>query len=256
MFFIFSKILYFIIQPIVWLVFFLARAACVKSEIKRKKILRGMLWATLIFTNPFISNLIFHAWEYEAVPIDNLKKQYEVGIVLGGYSEFDVYPQDRLNFNFAANRLVDAIVLYKKGIIKKILISGGDGRLVGTSVNEADMTLHHLLSLGIPSSDILIENKSRNTHENASFTQILLQQRGLDTSPCLLITSASHMRRSLACFKKTALLCDPFPAHFIAEKIDYTIRTTILPDKLAFNKWEVFLKEWIGYCVYKLQGYI
>lgn len=256
MFFIFSKILYFIIQPIVWLVFFLARATYAKSEIKRKKILRGMLWGTLILTNPLFSNQIFHLWEYQAVPIEELKKQYDVGIVLGGYSEFDVYPQDRLNFNFAANRLVDAIVLYKKGIIKKILISGGDGRIVGKSVNEADMTLKHLMALGIPQTDILIENQSRNTHENALFSERCLQQIGLDTKSCLLITSASHMRRSLACFKKTNLSCDPFPAHFIAEKVDYSIRSTILPDKLAFNKWEIFLKEWLGYIVYWIQGYL
>lgn len=256
MFFILSKILYFIIQPVVWLIFFIGKALFAKSDIKRWKILRGMFWSVLILTNPLISNRVFHAWEYEAVPMNSLNSIYDVGIVLGGFSEFDVYPQDRLNLNYSVNRLTDAILLYKKGIIKKILITGGDGRLVGTKVNEAESTLSYLLGIGIPKSDILIENQSRNTYENAIFTQKVLEKEGLGQAQCLLITSAFHMRRSIGCFNKANIHFKPFPAHFVAERMDFSMSTTLLPDKLAFLKWEIFLKEWIGYGVYWLKGYV
>ena len=256
MFFILSKILYFIIQPVVWLVFFTARALWVKNPYKRRKILRGLLWGILILTNPFISNRVFHAWEYPVVPIKSLNKTYEIGIVLGGFTEGDTYAQDRLNFGYAANRLTDALILYKQGIVKKLLLSGGDGRLTGTEINESESTKDYLLSIGIPETDILIENKSRNTHENAVFTMDFLKKNGMDKAPCLVITSASHMRRAIKCFEKAGVNCLPFPAHFVAERLDYSMSTTLLPDKLAFAKWEAFLKEWIGYGVYWLQGYI
>ena len=216
----------------------------------------GIRWR-LILTNPFISNTIFHAWEYEAVPMDSIKESYDVGIVLGGFSQFDVYPyKDRMNVSSAANRFLDALYLYKKGIIKKLLISGGDGRLLGEKMSESESTKAYLLGIGVPESDILIENKSRNTHENAVFTKEYLNNQGLSNAKCLLITSAFHMRRSIGCFKKVGLNCEPFPAHFIAERIELKASSWILPDNLAFFKWEMFLKEWVGCVVYKLQGFI
>ncbi|NJN34333.1 MAG: hypothetical protein HC817_08865 [Saprospiraceae bacterium] len=50
----------------------------------------------------------------------SLRDTFDVGIVLGGYSSFnsEVF-DDRLNLNIAGNRLIDAVILYKKRIDKK-----------------------------------------------------------------------------------------------------------------------------------------
>ena len=257
MFFVLSKILFFIIQPIVWLIALLGWANFTKNLQKRQRILRALFWGVVLITNPFLSNRVFHAWEYPVVPIESLRDTFDVGIVLGGFSTFDVYtPPDRLNFNTAANRLSDAIILYKKGLIKKILLTGGNGKLIGHNLNEADETLKFLNQLGINKDDILIENKSKNTRENAIFTKELLDENGFSKAKCLLITSAFHQRRSIGCFKKVGLDFQPFPAHFIAEKLQWDFYSTILPDRKAFENWEMFIKEWIGYAVYWMQGYI
>ena len=257
MFFILSKILYFIIQPIVWLVGFLGYAYFTKNQQKRRLILRGLFWGVVLLTNPLFSNRIFHAWEYPAVPMQNMRDTCDIGIVLGGFSAFDVYPSaDRLNFNASVNRLTDAVALYKKGLVKKLLITGGDGRLVGKSVNEADATLTYLMNLGIAQNDILIENNAKNTRENAVFSKVLLEKNGLANAKCLLITSAFHTRRAMGCFKKVGIHFQPFPAHFIAERLEWNASSTFMPDNKAFSNWEIFLKEWVGYGVYWLQGYI
>lgn len=257
MFFVLSKILYFIIQPIVWFVGFLGFAYFTKNQQKRRLILRGLFWGIILLTNPFLSNRIFHAWEYPAVPMQSMRDTFDVGIVLGGFSAFDVYPStDRLNFNSSVNRLTDAVVLYKKGLVKKLLITGGDGRLVGKSVNEADATLTYLMDMGIAQNDILIENNAKNTRENAVFSKVLLEKNSLANAKCLLITSAFHMRRSMGCFKKVGINFQPFPAHFIAERLEWNASSTFMPDNKAFWNWEIFIKEWVGYGVYWLQGYI
>jgi uncharacterized SAM-binding protein YcdF (DUF218 family) len=257
MFFALSKMLFFIIQPIVWLVGLLGWSYFTKNSHKKVKILRGVFWMVILMTNPFLSNRVFHAWEYPALSIESMKDTFDVGIVLGGYSDFDVYPiSDRLNFNEGTNRFQDAYLLYKKGIIKKILITSGVGAILGDKMNEADMSKIALLQYGVPESDILIENVSRNTHENAVFTKTLLEKQGFAQSKLLLITSAMHMRRSIGCFKKVGLNFTPFPAHFYATRLQMNIESTILPDNKAFNKWERFLKEWVGCVVYWLQGYI
>jgi uncharacterized SAM-binding protein YcdF (DUF218 family) len=257
MFFALSKILYLFIKPIVWLVFFIGRALWIKNDLRRRKILRGCLWFVILFTNPFLSNRIFHAWEWPAVPITSVRDTFDVGIVLGGYSDFGGYNyEDRLNFNPAVNRLTDAIVLYKKGLVKKLLISGGDGKLFGEKISEAVATRQFLLDIGIKNEDILTEEKSRNTRENALFTKDLLEKQGINNAKCLLITSAFHMRRSKRCFDKVGLNTTAFPAHFYAARLQSGAETYLVPDKWAFVKWEAFIKECIGYAVYWVQGYV
>jgi uncharacterized SAM-binding protein YcdF (DUF218 family) len=257
MFFALSKILFFIIQPIVWLVGLLGWSFFTKSTQKKVKILRGVFWMVLLLTNPFLSNRVFHAWEYPALSMDNMKDTFDVGIVLGGFSDFGVYPiSDRLNFNEGTNRFQDAYLLYKKGIIKKILITSGGGYLLGDKINESDISKKFLLQYGVPETDILIENQSNNTRENAVFTNTFLEKNGLAQSKLLLITSAMHMRRSIGCFKKVGLNFTPFPAHFFANRLQWNMESTILPDNRAFHRWEKFLKEWVGCVVYWLQGYI
>jgi uncharacterized SAM-binding protein YcdF (DUF218 family) len=257
MFFYLSKLLFFIIQPIVWLVVLLGWSYFTKSDIKRSKILRGLFWGILLMTNPFLSNRVFHAWEYPAVNINTMKDTFDVGIVLGGYTEWSVYPvNDRVNFGDGSNRYQDAILLYKKGLIRKILITSGSGRILGDPQNEADASKINLLAMGIPEKDILIENQSNNTRENAVFTKVLLEKLGLGQAKLLLITSSFHMRRSIGCFKKVGLNFTPFPAHFYAARIQKDFDSTILPDDSAFHTWGKFLKEWVGYGVYWLQGYI
>jgi uncharacterized SAM-binding protein YcdF (DUF218 family) len=257
MFFALSKILYLFIKPIVWLVFYIGKALWTKNDIRRRKILRGCLWFVILFTNPFLSNRIFHAWEWPAVAMTSVQDTFDVGIVLGGYSDFGGYNyQDRLNFNPAVNRLADAIVLYKKGHLKKILLSGGDGKLFGEKISEAVATRQFLLDLGIKNEDILTEEKSRNTRENALFTKDLLEKQGIANAKCLLLTSAFHMKRSKGCFDKVGLNTTAFPAHFFAARLEAGAETYIVPDKWAFVKWEAFIKEWIGYIVYWVQGYI
>jgi uncharacterized SAM-binding protein YcdF (DUF218 family) len=257
MFFALSKILYFIIQPIIWLVVLLVWAYFTKSEQKRAKILRGCFIMTILITNPFLTNRLYRAWEITETPMATMRDTFDVGIVLGGFSDFDVYAyNDRLNLNFGGNRFLDALVLYKRGLIKKILISGEDGRLIGERISEADKAKTTLLQLGVPESDILIENMSKNTHENAVFTKEVLVKLNLDKSKLLLITSAFHMRRSIGCFKKVGLGFTPFPAHFVANRVQFDSNSTIFPDSMGFFKFEKFLKEIIGYMVYWLQGYI
>lgn len=256
MFFALSKLLYFILQPLNWLVGLPIFAMFTKNARRKRRILRGCFFLLVLITNPFLSNRIFHAWEAEAVQMSTLRDTFDVGIVLGGYANGDTYANDRLVLAPAANRIVDAIQLYKRGIVKKLLITGGDGRLLGDSYPESYWAKNYLLDIGVKPEDILFEDQSRNTHENALFSKQLLDKQGLSNAKLLLFTSAFHIPRAQACFKKVGLNTRPFPAHFEAGKLTIEPRTWLTPDADLIKNWEVFLKEWVGYAVYKLQGYV
>jgi uncharacterized SAM-binding protein YcdF (DUF218 family) len=256
MFFIISKLLSFLIQPITWLISTMGWGFMTKNAVKKRKILRGLFWGIVVLTNPFLMNQTYRFYETPAVPMASLRDTFDVGIVLGGFSTFDVPANDRLNFNFAGNRLLDALVLYKKGLIRKILITGGDGDLLGDESLEADAAAPFLEVMGVRKEDILLENRARNTHENALFSKQLLENHQINTSKILLITSAYHMPRAAACFRKVGLDALPFPAHFIGEKPSWETTYWIFPNSKAIFYWKEIIKEWFGCVAYALKGYI
>lgn len=257
MFFIFSKILVFLIQPTCWLVGLIGWALFAKNPKKKRRILRGVFFLAVVLTNPFLVHKTFQLYETPAVSMTSLRDTFDIGIVLGGFSNFNVSSvDDRLNFNPAANRLTDALLLYKKGLVRKLLISGGDGNLIDKDNPEAKRVEPYLLTMGVRQEDILLETNSRNTHENALFSKQLIDSQQFITPKILLITSAFHMPRSIGCFKKVGLTITPFPAHFIGEKATWRGETWLTPDPKSFYDWDMIIKEWVGYVVYSLKGYI
>ncbi|MBL7816760.1 MAG: YdcF family protein [Saprospiraceae bacterium] len=256
MFFILSKLLYFILQPLNWLIGLPIFAILTKNARRKRRILRGCFALLVIITNPFLGNRVFHAWEAEEVSMSALKDTFDIGIVLGGYTKGGLYPENRLHFSTAANRLTDAVQLYKRGYIKKLLISGGDGKLLGKTYPESELAKQFLLDMGVKPEDILVDYQSRNTHENALYSKQLLDKQGLTNGKLLVITSAFHIPRAIGCFKKVGINASPFPAHFIAERLSFEPSAWLTPDPEVLKNWEIVLKEWVGYCVYKLQGYI
>jgi len=247
MFFILSKILSFLIKPTFWILLLIISSIIFKN--KRKRLLYISLFAFWFFGNGYIVDIAYRMWEDDAISVSELEKTYNYGIVLGGFSGYD-NKKDRIEFNDCGDRLSYAIQLYKKGIIKKILISGGNGQLINEGYLEADWSEKFLLEIGIPKEDILIENKSRNTYENAKYTSELL---GDNTENLLLITSAWHMKRANLCFQKFNLNCDKFPTDYTMEDKEFDLGYLFLPNSSSYEKWETLIKEWVGFVVYKIK---
>jgi len=100
----------------------------------------------------------------------------------------------------AVDRIDLAEALYLAGRAPRILISGSalDGK-----VSEAQMIARLLRQRGIPDSALLLEHNSRNTYENARYTDIIM--RGQKLKSALLVTSALHMPRALASLEKRGI---------------------------------------------------
>jgi len=190
----------------------------------------------------------------DGIKTENMR-QYENGIVLSGMFEYNK-DLDRLSARRGSDRIWQAIQLYKKKKIKKIIITGDSGYVLKKGLHEAKQLKEVLISMGIPNKDILIESKSRNTHENAKETKALIDRLGLSTNNNLLITSAMHMRRAKACFEEVGISCTPFTTdHYIVHEESISI-SEFIPSVGAFNMWDRLLKEWIGYSVYGIMGYL
>ncbi len=131
-------------------------------------------------------------------------------LVLGGTA----LSQDDPTFSVEedGSRLVPASRLYKEGKAKWIVVSGGAfyKRTSGEIRGETQDMHDFLVGEGVPSSAILVENRSRNTNEHGLYTRSILDERKINT--VLLVTNAYHMPRSVAMMHKHGIKnIIPFP---------------------------------------------
>jgi uncharacterized SAM-binding protein YcdF (DUF218 family) len=255
MFFFLSKTLNYLAAPLVIVCVLLLLSSFLRSLWWKRWLFRTGLFLLLFWSNDFIVNEVMLRWEVPPKPFNQITKRYTWGIVLTGVTHSDYGPNDRTYFLRGADRVTHTVQLYKLGVIKKILVSGGNSHIIDDGTREADEIASVLKVMGVSPQDILVENSSRNTHESAVEVRRLMLGK---TTPanCLLITSGYHLRRSLACYAKVGWTMDIFSTDFLAHPRKFSFDSLFIPGIDALGKWQTLIKEWIGCLAYKIAGYI
>ena len=255
MFFFFSKALQFLIHPVNWLIVGIAIGLFSKNEKRRRRFLIGTLVLFLTLTNNGVHDAFCAWWEVPLTPIEELEK-HDVAVILGGYSRPSLTPRDRLHLANSPNRFANAIQLYSMGKVKKILLTGGSAIIIGERVCESEIVAKYLSDFGVDPEDILIENKSRNTFENAKYSLELIEEEGLNSNRCLLITSAFHMPRAKRCFDKVGFTVTPFSTDRLGDDIKANKLKYLRPSSEVLYHWDILVKEIVGLVAYRMRGYI
>jgi len=257
MFFVLSKILDFFLQPISWIIFINIILLSLKSRKIIKQLLLLHLLIVLVLSNGLFTNFFYNCWEkpYKT----KLDKSYPAGVVLtGGIIQSNGKESESIHFGPHADRLMQAAILYKKGLIQKIIISGGNvsikGSLIKDHTNESVKSANYLKIIGIPDSVIYIESKSRNTFENALYSKKFMDSLGIKDR-IVLITAADHMKRASACFTKQGILHVIFPAIKIGKDASTGILSDFVPEERNLYQNQLLIREIVGYYIYKLMGY-
>jgi uncharacterized SAM-binding protein YcdF (DUF218 family) len=256
MFFVLSKTVTYLTQPLVIVCICFAISFLVRTEKWKKRMRWITLGLLLVFTNDFLTNAIMRGWEPEPIPYASIQQTYDFGIVLAGVTIAEIEPNDRVYFQRGADRVIHAVQLYKLGKVRKLLVTGGSGRLIDIGEREADDIKQAMVLMGVPEADIWVEADSRNTHESAVAVQELLTSKGITGANHLLITSAFHMPRSERCFRKVGLAITPFPADFYSHPTKFHPDVLFVPKVGALNNWHILVKEWLGILAYWVAGYI
>ncbi len=242
-------------MPLVIITLCLVVSALLKRSKWKKRLFVIGLSLLILWSNEFIANEVMSLWEIPATPFNQIEKTYTWGILLSGVAKGGMEPKDRVYFQRGADRVTHTLQLYKLGYIKKILISGGSGRLLDIGEREANNLAEAMILMGVNPEDMVIENNSRNTHESAVAVKNILEGNVLPKD-CILITSGYHMRRSLGCFAKEGWKLDTFSADFLTHPRIYTFDILIIPRIEALIIWHHLIKEIVGYLSYKAVGYI
>ena len=134
----------------------------------------------------------------------------------------------------------------------QLVFSGGSGRLVQDAVmKDADVAKQSLASMGVPVDRMIFEDQSRNTHENAvmSFDRV----HPKPTQHWLLVTSAYHMPRAMACFRKAGWNVLPATTGYMTSG-DVSPRVEFdLAKNLRYMGYAIH--EYIGLIAYRMLGY-
>lgn len=186
-----------------------------------------------------------HAFDPGAVPPDGLGWV----VVLGGGVVDDprLPPNGQLSLP-SLSRLVEGIRVLNHFPEAKLVVSGG---VIFNAVSEARVMAQVARSLGVDSVRIVLEEGSLDTKDQALNLANLLDR------PFALVTSASHMPRALALFRKQGL--EPVPA-----PIDFALRrgtagrrvTDFIPNagslKVSSQAWY----ELLGHAWVRLRGQV
>lgn len=256
MFFVLSKVLASLIQPLVIVFLLLLTSVLVRGKKWRRGLAIAGVSLLFFFSNGFIANEVVRLWELPGRRFEEMKP-YDAAIVLTGVAAHKSFgPQDRTHFYLGADRVIHTVQLYKLGLVKRIIISGGTGRVLTEGEPEALQLKKSFIVMGVPDSVLHTDPSSDNTYENAVESKKLVTSLGIERKDCLLVTSAFHMRRALACFRKADMDIDYFTCDFRSTERSFTPDILLIPKLDAVFIWQKLLKEWAGFVAYKVAGYI
>lgn len=175
-------------------------------------------------------------------------------VVLGGGMEGAINKvRGGYELSTAGDRFVEAAVLARRYPEARIVVTGGTGSLLLDGEGDADTAPRLLEALGVAPDRLILENKSRNTDENARFTRDLVSPKAGET--WLLVTSAFHMPRSMGLFRKAGFAVVPWPVDYRTSGSE-GIGLFRDNESDALANTAVGIREWTGLASYFLLGRI
>lgn len=214
----------------------------------------------LITSNSDFSNFLVRSLEHQNIPTGELPRA-EAIVLLGGATKPAIPPRPMVDVNEQGDRVLYTAKLYQDHKAPLIIASGGridweGGTPQSSSISEAADMAKLLTLMGVPKEAIIEEPTSLNTYENAINVHKILQEKGLNK--ILLVTSALHMPRSLAIFKRLGIETIAAPTDFFISEDDQKLSSAffeILPDAERLAITTKAIKEYIGLIVYRLKGW-
>jgi uncharacterized SAM-binding protein YcdF (DUF218 family) len=211
----------------------------------------AVLW---IGSMPIVANTVLGKLEqrYPAVPLSTIPESKCV-VVLGGALEPLRPPRVDVNLLDSVDRISKTASLYRAGKARLVIVSGGNQPWAPKLKSEAAATRTLLVDWGVKIEDIVVDEASRNTYENALNSKQLLREA--ECGAPLLVTSAAHMPRAVASFAR--LDVDVFPVSADVRAVR-TLRLTVfdfIPDIGALDMTTTAMREWVGQKIYEFRGW-
>lgn len=226
-----------------------------RIRVAKASMLSGLLVLYLLST-PFFANQIVRFLEEPFYHAVQLPRDCSAIVVLGGSGVALEPPRIHPEINQAGDRLVHAARLYQQGYAPRIITSGGT--VVGAFKKSVPEGVHNALflrNIGIDSAAIIIEAKAKNTAEHGPLIAEILDSLHL-AKRIILVTSATHMSRSVALFKKSGYTVYPSAADFNSDLRGLNAIKDLFPDAGALWSTTSAVHEIYGMVGYRVLGWL
>lgn len=265
MFLFLSKLLPLLIYPVGLVCTLLVAAVLLR---RRTRLLTALLAACFLLLwlggNRIVTMAAARSLEWRYAPPAQFP-QADAIVVLGGATRAQSWPRATDELNEGADRLIYAYRLWEAGVAPHLLLTGGHAAFVTpeTTRSEAAGMAELLRTIGVPAEAIWLEEASFNTYENALLSKPILEEQGAER--VVLVTSALHMPRAAAIFRKLGIDVIPAPTDYLVTQADWEHYLRPDPAVQAFNLipsaddlelTSQVLKEYIGIAIYRLRGWL
>jgi uncharacterized SAM-binding protein YcdF (DUF218 family) len=175
-------------------------------------------------------------------------------IVLGGaIDDIASAARGQTVFDEGGERLTEAVILARRYPQARIVYTGGSASLTGGTSTEALQARNFMVAMGVAPERVTIEDKSRNTDENARFTAAIVRPE--PSQRWIVVTSAFHMPRAMGVFEKAGFRPIAYPVAFRTLGGEGDPRVVLDPAKNV-HVFQLALHEWIGLAAYWASGRI
>jgi len=245
-----AKILMSLILPPASLVILMAAGFVIvmfRRILGRFLIVTSFLLLYLLSISP-VSDFLLKPLEKGAGHDNARHEKADAIVVLGGgvmdlsWLELESQPSD-----MSLERLVAGVKLYKELHIPLVII-GGNGNPFEQGVKEAEAMGRVANGIGVPDKDIITENTPRNTLESAISAKKLIKGNSI-----ILVTSAFHMKRSSAMFRRQGFDVMTAPSGYKSEQRGLSLYSCI-PRAGSLNDSSAALAEYLSIFWYTITG--
>jgi uncharacterized SAM-binding protein YcdF (DUF218 family) len=207
-----------------------------------------------LLSTPAIAHLSLGTFEWCYPPVERRPNDAEAIVVLGGGMD----PPDATRLHAEMNsdtlfRCLHAALVYRGGKPCPVVVCGGRISPGPSTPPLAQLMRDFLRDQGVQDDEIIVEDRSRTTHENAVECRKLLDQRRIHK--VILVTDALHMFRAVRSFRKQGIQAVPSACHHSATQFEWTV-SDFLPSANAVRNHQRAFHEWLGCAWYWVRGYL
>jgi uncharacterized SAM-binding protein YcdF (DUF218 family) len=213
-------------------------------------ILIGVLFLGALSFDP-VSDKLLQPLEYSYSPlldVGNVQNIKWIVVLGGGHTSDPKLPITSQLSEASLVRLVEGIRIHNGLPKSKLILSGGS---VFEKISNAQVLAEVAIAIGVKKEDLILEDVSKDTEDEVRSIQQIVGQEQF-----ILVTSASHMPRSIGLFKKLGMDPIPAPTDYLVKESQEMNPSKFYPRAENLHKAERAFYEYLGFAWAKLRGAI
>ena len=222
---------------------------------KKTKFIYSVFIVLIVFSNGFVSNVLWRLLEYPWKRIDYSLIDSSDGIVVLSSSRHLPPGKTKIVEWYDPDRFFAGINLYKANKSKRLIFTGGIHPFASDLPPEGDIYIIEAISMGVPKKDLFTTYPVTNTYQEAKAIKKLLNFEINSTQKrIILVTSAFHMKRAKKIFEREGITVLPYPVDFKSSKSFFSLfrnPLNLIPSSFHLHKSSNAIREIIGRIVYQ-----